>query len=88
MAEVEDGLLGQAVLASAGEAFASVACAVAESVEARIVLVGRPVFHWLEVEFAEVVGVPEPADHSDPKSGALDYRGQYLPVLVDPWLIE
>lgn len=59
-------------------------------------LADRPLFHLLEGsvefeesgEFAAVADEPEPADHTGPVSGVLDYRGQSRPVLVNPWLIE
>ncbi len=67
--------------------------ALEESVEVAFALADRPSFHLPEQseelgEFAALADEPEPADHTGPVSGVLDYRGQSRPVLVNPWLIE
>lgn len=67
--------------------------ALEESGAVAFALADRPLFHSPEGfaesgEFAAVADEPEPADHTGPVSGVLDYRGQSRPVLVNPWLIE
>ena len=67
--------------------------ALEESGAVAFALADRPLFHSSEGfeesgEFAAVADEPEPADHTGPVSGVLDYRGQSRPVLVNPWLIE
>lgn len=67
--------------------------ALEESGAVAFALADRPSFHSREGfeesgEFAAVADEPEPADHTGPVSGVLDYRGQSRPVLVNPWLIE
>lgn len=67
--------------------------ALEESGAVAFALADRPLFHSREGfeesgEFAAVADEPEPADHTGPVSGVLDYRGQSRPVLVNPWLIE
>mgnify|MGYP007126628852 FL=1 len=67
--------------------------ALEESGAVAFALADRPLFHSPEAseelgEFAALADEPEPADHTGPVSGVLDYRGQSRPVLVNPWLIE
>lgn len=67
--------------------------ALEESGAVAFALADRPSFHSPEGseelgEFAALADEPEPADHTGPVSGVLDYRGQSRPVLVNPWLIE
>ena len=63
--------------------------ALEESGAVAFALADRPLFHSPEGfeesgEFAAVADEPEPADHTGQRLVGRDYRGQTLPILVNP----